>query len=265
MGAWDVYKDRLMQIGCPKHDMWVNHTRMSIRRRMMDSPSCRKVEINGAEQYVSIVHTTDMFRKKICALPGESLYHGGLVDFANNKWIITEIDADNDIYERGYMQQCNHILRWISKDGTLKEKWCFVEDGTKYLIGEFSEELMSIGDARIAITIARDEDTIELSRGFRFLIDDTDAENPIAYQITKPNKLFNVFNGRGVFKFILNEVTTTKNDNFELRIADYYNWMPPRATDGDHIDSDDTVEEIVATIRENISESPPSDDKEVWL
>ena len=264
MGAWDVYKERLMQRGCPEREMWVRHTRESIRNRILSSPSCRPVLINGMEQLVTIVHQPEMSQKKICALPGESLPHGGIVEFADNRWLIVERDADNEIYEKGLMQQCNYLLRWIGKDGALREKWCIVEDGTKYLIGEFSERIMSIGDARIAITIGKDEDTIELVRGLRFLIDDTDSEATLAYQITKPNKLFNVFNGSGVFKFILNEVTLTDNDNVQLRIADYSNWKPDNDLDGDHRDSESTVAEIVAAAKAEAA-TPPEDNKEVWL
>ena len=40
--------------------------------------------------------------------------------------------------------------------------------------------------------------------------------------LTKPLKVGNVFNDNGVFKFVLQEVTSTSNDNQELGIADYY-------------------------------------------
>lgn len=263
MSVWDSYNDRIEPVG-EQRQMWADHTRFSIYRRIRNSPACREVSINGRKQFLSIAHTTDMSIKRICALPGERLKHGGLVRFAHNMWLITEVDADNEIYERGMMRQCNHKLRWIGKDGKLKEKWCVVEDGTKYLIGEYTERIMAIGDARIALTVGKDEDTVELSRGMRFLIDDTDSETVIAYQITKPNKLFNVYNGEGVFKFILNEVNLTDNDNKTLRIADYSNWKPPKQTDGDHEDSEFTVAEIVEMAQAE-ADKPPQDDKEVWL
>ena len=264
MESWELYESRLHPVGYTKRDMWVNHTKASIRRRLLASPSCRDVLINGIKQTVSIVHQSEMTVKKICALPGEHLEHGGLVDFAGNKWLITDIDADNEIYEKGLMLQCNHILRWISKDGELREKWCHVEDGTKYLIGEKAADIMSIGDARIAVTVGKDAETIELSRGLRFLIDDTDSESVLAYQITKPNKLFNVYNGKGVFKFILNEVNLTDDDNKTLRIADYTNWKPPRELDGDHVDSEITVAEIVEAAFDE-AYADEDDGKEVWL
>ena len=135
---------------------------------------------------------------------------------------------------------------------------------TTDLIGERTRELLTIGDARIAVTVGKDEDTIELERGLRFLIDDTDSEAVLAYQITKPNKLFNVYNGKGVFRFILNEVQLTDDDNKELRIADYYHWRPHMDLDSDHVDSDYTVAEIVAAGNEAAAVTP-DDNKEVWL
>lgn len=222
MSVWDTYRDRMTVTGKSKRDMWVNSSKRDIGRRLLDSPSCRQVLINGEEQTVSITRHAQDGYKKIASLPGETLAHGGLVDFANGKWLITEVDPDNQIYQRGVMRQCNHILRWVSnKTGEVREKWCVVEDGTKYLIGERTREFLTIGDGRMAVTIAKDPETIELCRGLRFLIDDEDSEFVTAYQITKSNKLFNVYNGEGVFRFILNEVQLTKDDDVVKRIADY--------------------------------------------
>ena len=132
------------------------------------------------------------------------------------------------------------------------------------MIGERTRELLTIGDARIALTIGKDSDTIELSRGMRFLIDDSDSDDVLAYQITKPNKLFNIYDDKGVFRFILNEVQLTKDDNKELRIADYYNWKPGMALDSDHVDTSCAVAHIVSAAMAE-AEAPPDDEKEVWL
>lgn len=203
--------------------------------------------------------------KRICSMPGQTLKHGAILQYDDSIWLITQVDADTQVYQRGLMKRCNHVLRWISKDGTLKQKWCIVEDGTKYLIGERSEQKITIGDARIAVTIGKDEQTVELNRGLRFLIDDEDVENPTAYQITKANRFFNTTNGQGVFRFILNEVVLTDHDNIKHRIADFNNWMPQRELDGDHTDSEYTVVELVSEARKKTQENPPSDQKKGWL
>lgn len=266
MSGWSLYKARMQSMGEDRRELRLNRSRDYLMRKAMDSPACHLVMINGCEQYVTITHKQDLSVKRICALPGETLPHGGLVEFANNIWMITELDADNELYERGLMQQCNHQLRWISKNGEIREKWCIVEDGTKYLIGERVKEFMSIGEARIAVTIAKDEETIELERGMRFLIDDGDTtgNNVLAYRITKPNRLFNVYNGQGVFRYILTECNLTENDNTELRIADYYNWKPVHENRVEHPDAGKTIEAIVENALENDA-FPIPPDKEVWL
>lgn len=224
MNAWDNYRARVEAFGATKRERTLKHAQTHISNKIKDSLSYHAVLINGTKQSVTILNNReDVSKKKICALPGESLPHGGLVDFADSKWLITELDANDELYTSGIMQRCNYFLKWLNKSGETIGKWCIVEDGTKYLIGEKSENMMSIGDARIAITISKDSDTAEIVRGKRFLVDDDDAEIPLAYQVTKPNKLFNIYNGEGVFRFILNEVNLTSNDNIELRIADYYN------------------------------------------
>lgn len=263
MSAWDTYQARLEVNGTTRRERALKHTQSYISKKITDSLSCHNVLINGIEQTVSILNQReDMALKKICALPGETLLHGGIVDFADSKWLITELDANDEVYTSGMMQRCNYLLKWLNKNGEIIEKWCIVEDGTKYLIGEKAEDMMSIGDARIAITICKDADTIELCRGKRFLVDDLDAEAPLAYQITKPNKLFNVYDGQGVFRFILNEVNMTDDDNVELRIADYFNWKPDVQLDNEHQDADMTLEEIIDSAT---SKTEQNDNKEVWL
>ena len=264
MGTWDNYQAKMEANGLTRRDHYLKNEKRLIRRKMQHSLSFHHVLVEGVEQDVVITNITgDMASKNIMALPCESLKHGGIVDFADSKWLITELDANDEVYSRGIMRRCNYVLKWIDADGNLIEKWCVVEDGTKYLIGEKTEDIMAVGDARIAITIGKDSDTVKLKRGRRFLVDDMDSkESVLAYQITKPNKLFNLYNGDGVFRFILNEVELTDNDNIELRIADYYNWQPYKKLDNEHVDTDITVEEIV----ENAKNQPePSDDTEVWL
>ena len=86
----------------------------------------------------------------------------------------------------------------------------------------------------------------------------------LAYEITKPNKMFNVYNGKGVFRFILQEVQLTPDDNKQLRIADYTKWKPSMALDSDHQDSDYTVAQIVSAATAEVAANM-DDHKEVWL
>jgi hypothetical protein len=76
------------------------------------------------------------------------------------------------------------------------------------------------------MTLARNEKTTKLSRHNRFIIDDPDSSVKLAYLLTKPLKLGWAFNNKGAYKFVLQEVVTTDDDNLELGIADYYKYFP---------------------------------------
>lgn len=85
---------------------------------------------------------------------------------------------------------------------------------------------MTRGDSRIAVTIARNEYTAALNRESRFIIDDPQSSKMLSYLLTKPLKLGMAYGENGVFKFVLQEVTATADDNFDLQIADYYKYFP---------------------------------------
>ena len=92
------------------------------------------------------------------------------------------------------------------------------------LTGELEDRqfVTTRGDSRISMTITRNKYTVNFNREDRFLIDDPDTKHKLSYQLTKPLKLGMAYNGKGVYKFVLQEVTATEYDNHELGIADYY-------------------------------------------
>lgn len=270
MGAWDTYAARLNApvdpSGNPERDSALDHIQSRMRRKVTSSLSYKKVKIDDIDRSIAVINTQNLAIKKIYSMPGEDLPHGSIVDWADSKWLITELDAHKEFCSEGRMQRCNYFLRWIDSDGNVIGKWCVVADGTKYLIGEKSEDIMTIGDARISVTIGKDPDTEKLSRGRRFLIDDMESDEVLAYAITKPNKLFNVYNGRGVYRFILGEVNLTDADNTELRIADYYSWQPKQSDPKPDIQTGATVEQIVnEAIERQKHKSEEIEDRKVWL
>ena len=82
--------------------------------------------------------------------------------------------------------------------------------------------------------LARNEKTKKMGRNHRFLIDDPESPHMMAYALTKPLKLGWTYNDQGVYKFVLQEVTTTDYDNQELCIADYYKHFPRDPGDDGH-------------------------------
>lgn len=271
MSIWDSYEARLGAAGgdtsdSPRRISARSHIDCRLQRKITASPSYQRVLVSGEERRLAIVDDKNFDTKKIFSMPGEDIPHGSLVEWEDSIWLVTERNYNRKSYTEGKMRQCNYNLKWIDEDGNIISRWCVVEDGTKYLIGEKSEAIITTGDARMAVTIGKDEDTSKLSRGRRFLIDDMDSAEVLAYEITKPNKFFNVYNGKGVFRFIMGEVDSTDDDNKALRIADYYSWKPktPRAEPDTKVDS--TLEEIVSAAKKKKEDAPDEiERKKVWL
>ncbi len=197
------------------------------------SLSYHNAVIDGEQRELAIIDSDNLDTKTLCSMPGEDLPHGGLVEWMDNRWLIIERDANNEVYTKAKMRQCNYLLRWIADDGSIVERWCIVEDGTKYLTGEYSDNdfIITRGDSRIALIIAKDRYTIRLNRDDRFLIDDYASPNVLAYRLTKPFKLGGGYDNRGILSFVLQECNTEDTDNFELHIANYYDHFPRKEND----------------------------------
>lgn len=96
------------------------------------------------------------------------------------------------------------------------------------MTGDFEDRdfIVTRGDARISMTIARNEHTVKFERKSRFLIDDYGSKEKLSYSLSKPLRVGWHYNGEGVYRFVLKESNSTDDDNMELGIADYYKHFP---------------------------------------
>lgn len=254
MNAWGLYEQRINNQGRTKRGAVLHREIHNIYKRLPENPSYTHVTIDEIGQDVAVINSDNLNEKTIISMPGEDIRHGGLVYWMDNHWLVTERDANTTLYTRAKMVQCNYLLKWVDDDHVIHQQWCIVEDGTKYLTGEFESRNFEVtrGDSRIAITIARNECTTKLGRKHRFIVDDPDSEMKLAYVLSKPLKLGWTFNNDGVYKFVLQEVTATDFDNLELSIADYYKHFPKNPADDPSVNividpdqlDDDTGKEV---------------------
>lgn len=110
---------------------------------------------------------------------------------------------------------------------------------TNDLTGEYEDRyfVATRGDSRIAVTVARNKDTIKMNRQTRFLIDEPEDDFKLAYALTKPLKVGLTYDKGGIYKFVMQEVYTTDYDNIELGIADYYRYYPKESVEPSGDDS----------------------------
>lgn len=229
MSPWDLYDARRFTQGATKRQTAYRREYGRLTDKVIHSLSFHTAIINGEERHVSIINSDNLDQKTLITLPGEDVDCGSVVEWMDNHWLITEKDANNELYTKTKMEQCNYLLKWVDPASKqVIERWCIIEDGTKYLTGEFGDNqfIFLRGDSRISITIARDEYTVKLDRNSRFLVDDYESGTVLAYRLTKPFKLSGVFNNKGIYRFVLSECTTEDTDNIELHIPDYYKYFP---------------------------------------
>ena len=157
--------------------------------------------LNGTPTQLMIIKDTDnnTFKKKIKSVHGDKFNLGDYVEWNNQKWLVTLIDADERTWNRGYMYLCTVPLRWQNSEGKIIERYVYAEDFTKYSNGVTGNNTITIGDNQYGLTLPVDEETKKLKRDMRFPMDFDDSEQPDIYKLTnrKVKLSDNQYFGRG--------------------------------------------------------------------
>lgn len=261
MNPWDTYQARNALHGDNGRDRAKFALMSRLNRQIPSTLSYHNVDIDGEERNIVIINSDNLNQKTLCSLPGEDIRHGALVEWQNHRWLVTERDANTEIYTKCIMRQCNYLLKWINSAGEIIERWSIVEDGTKYLTGEYSDAFFvaTRGDARISVTLPKDEETLALGRDARFIIDDYNAKHPLAYRLTKPFKLGGSYDENGVVIFVMTECNSEFDDNEELHIADYYKYFPREESGVDNTSEDHVANNSTQT------QTDTSTDRRGWI
>ena len=229
VNPWDTYFSRMNVSGSTKREAALRRAKHRMAKRMPEKLAYRPgTTINGIPMGLTVLDSDDYNLKTIITMPGEVIPEHGYMEWANYHWLISRRDASAELYHQADVRRCNHLLKWISDSGEIIERWCIVEDGTKYLTGEYTDNkfIVTRGDTRVSLILPRDEDTVKLNRRNRFLIDDAGSTVVLAYELTKPFKLGGAYGDESVICFILQECNSEDVDNFDLRIANYYDYFP---------------------------------------
>lgn len=248
-GIWDTYESRVLVRGQNVRGDTLTREKLRVSHMLRDSLSFHPISVyedgfittwinkdgdeedNSVKQDVAIINSDNLNEKYVYSLPDQDIILGSIFFWADNYWIVYEKDANREVYTRAKAIQCNYLLRWVHPGANgpeIREQWCQIEDGTKYMTGELEDRnfVVTRGDARIAMTITRNEYTVKFNRKSRFLVDDTGSDYYLSFDLSKPLKVGHTYNGRGVFKYVLSESNSTPFDNMELGIADYYMFFP---------------------------------------
>lgn len=205
-----------------------------------DTVDYHVVKRNGNPFELLIIKDTDnnTFKKKIKSRPSEPFNLGDYIEWNNQIWLVTLVDADDKTYHSGYMYLCTVPLRWQNSEGKIIERYVYAEDFTKYSNGVTGNNTITIGDNQYGLTLPIDEETKKLKRDMRFPMDFDDSEQPDIYKLTnrKVKLSDNQYFGRGGTMIVTmsfdafntnDDKKVTMEDGQEVWICNYNNSHTP--------------------------------------
>ena len=200
-----------------------------------DTFDAHDVLVNNKPMQLMIIKDTDgnVHKKKIKSRHDNELHVGDYVKWNDQIWLITLLDPDNKTWNRGYMYLCTLLLRWQDSFGDIVERFAYTEDYTKYSMGEYGNNYVTVGDYQYGVTLPVDEKTKKLTRSIRFIIDYEGNYPPDTYRLTGKKTFLNddnYFKKGGVLTCILSynffnkekDKLVTLDNGTQVWICDYH-------------------------------------------
>lgn len=141
---------------------------------------------NGEPVELMIVRDTgtNTYRKKIKSRNGDPLRLGDMITWNHMQWMITVIDPGDQTFSTGTMRLCTILLSWQNSRGAIVRRWCFNENRLKPSPGIREDGILTVGDSKLRIQLALDDETKGLRRDKRFVIDAAGTDMPDTYKLT---------------------------------------------------------------------------------
>ena len=131
--AWGNYRSRTVVRGDTRRETALERERRYLKSKVPNSLDYNIAIVDGVEQRLAIIDSDNYDQKTICSMPGEDIRCGARVDWAGQHWLVITKDAKTELRTRCIMLQCNYLLRFVGYDGSIQERWCYIEDGTKLI------------------------------------------------------------------------------------------------------------------------------------
>mgnify|MGYP001222643103 CR=1 FL=1 len=224
----DSYKLYLNNAGVNARQSIINRSKKEWVSLMVNSPSYYEVTLNDSVEPVGVLIVDDSKNKdlKVVTMPPDTvLNRGDYVNWRNSKWLTLITDYQVDIYYRGIISQCYDSLRWITKEGEIKEAFFTTYQDFYSILGVKDNKVIDIPSERRIIIIQANDDTKKIKKDQRFILDNR------AWKIIGVNGIYT-----GIIYLTLEEsLIDLAKDNVELRIANYFDYIqdePTQPTNG---------------------------------
>lgn len=219
-----------------KKEADVRSYRYKVYKDFSKALNWEEVLVNGKEQQLQIVESSESGYKNVKVRPGDVLRLGDLVFWKSQYWLVTKLDATELINYTGSMQQCNTLLRWQTGEGEIRVAYGVSESISRYGTGIAGATTIDTADFTVTVKMQLNADTKFLRRDRRFLLGSYGpGERPLSFKITRANPITGTYEYRddseqyasGVLELTLAEDELQQDDNLMLGIANYFEPKEP--------------------------------------
>lgn len=163
----------------------------------------------------------DDLRKIHCPM-SMKVNRGDYVEYENDVWLIdTNVVNVGNAYQSTRMNRCGYRLKWQNSTGEIIERPVVTYNASAYNSGVEGNNTIQIGSDQLMILIPFDEETKVITRGQKFFIDNN-MEDPMTYELTRPDRTTYVFSGTGYVQWLVTECAyTATEDDLKYGVCNY--------------------------------------------
>ena len=144
-------------------------------------------------------------------------------------WLIITEPADNEIYDKCVLHQCNYVLKWQGKNGRIYYYPAVIENASQYNTGENIGKTITLGFNQIMVYMSSDDISLTLNRTKRMFID-YNKEYPLVYKITRMDSVSYSYAKNRVINIVMTEDQYNPDtDSIEHELCDYFSVAEPIA------------------------------------
>lgn len=186
-----------------------------------------QLKINGQTDWCLIQTSSnplkelDDLRKIHCPI-SMNVNRGDYVEYENDIWLIdTNVVNVGNAYQSARISRCSYRLKWQNSVGEIVERPVVTYNASAYNNGVIGNNTIQIGSDQLMILLPFDEDTKVVSRGQKFFIDNN-MEDPMTYELTRPDRTTYVFGGIGYIQWLVTECAyTATEDDLKYGVCNY--------------------------------------------
>ena len=207
-------------------EVLIRQTKENLSAGMLTSIGNARVKRNGEYQNFVVSQTTVRYKYQITAYPDEELYVGDIIDYMNEKWIITETRVGSPLQKTGIMWLCNINLSFQNGTHDIITRPAVLDSGVYSTTKNGNEELQYV-DKQFKLYLPYDDDTKKIYVDKRIAVDtrfDKHGQEILeVYSVTGLNRVARSY-GKGGHLLVCelrSDTYSPSADNLELMICDY--------------------------------------------